>query len=647
MYLITSSSVRLPRAYLLALALLITALLLSPLAWAETPIQYDGPIESGHSAMWYDTSRDGEGWMLEVLPDDAAVVYWFTFDDDGKPRWLVGTGNIMRGETGDEIRFDELLAVHGPQFGPNYDPADAVFESVGSAQMRFASCNSGMVEFDAYGRQGSFPLSRLTQTMGAGCRPIHGTPGEPVQPYAGQSGSWFDPAFDGQGFSLEWMSNGSAALVWFTFDPHGQPYWLTAVGEMEAERLLFPELLAVQGGRFADPFDPEAVQYTPWGSIEMSLDCDVGDASFVSNESGFIAGSFQLRHLTRLLKPACPWVKPKLTDLYDLELTELPAMPQAPPWPGDVVSADPGAGSQVRSVANDGSVVGVRNIPTGEIAPYQVRNKAVRLRPGESNWSDVDDSFVVGKVFASASGDEVLINRQTEGPVYIRDGAVMPIPSLASAARAEVMAASDDLSFVAGRADMRLQSGAHTWKYWVWDRTKDQLSELSADDVEADIVCVSNDGETVIGGERYMINTPYNPPASLRWVGSEPPHHLTNADGEVLVSPRACSGDGSIVYGFWQITEDEEPLEPSFVPGFWTASGTGAHLAPLSASEDDPLGWPQWVSAVSSDGSFEGGAYRSPEMINSLPNKMSAKGGLLWTQDTGHEIGRASCRERV
>ena len=33
----------------------------------------------------------------------------------------------------------------------------------------------------------------------------------------------------------------------------------------------------------------------------------------------------QLRRLTALAAPACPWVKPALTDLYAISLTELPA----------------------------------------------------------------------------------------------------------------------------------------------------------------------------------------------------------------------------------------------------------------------------------------------------------------------------------
>lgn len=68
---------------------LVLALFLPLAAWAAAPLPY-AQVVPGHSAMWYDPARDGEGWMLEILADDRAVLYWFTFDEAGNPRWLVG-----------------------------------------------------------------------------------------------------------------------------------------------------------------------------------------------------------------------------------------------------------------------------------------------------------------------------------------------------------------------------------------------------------------------------------------------------------------------------------------------------------------------------------------------------------------------------
>ena len=80
------------RCAALALAAMLLLPVLSGKALAAT--QAWAKVEPGHSAMWFDVSRSGEGWVLEVLPGDGAVLYWFTFDDDGNPRWLGGTSFI-------------------------------------------------------------------------------------------------------------------------------------------------------------------------------------------------------------------------------------------------------------------------------------------------------------------------------------------------------------------------------------------------------------------------------------------------------------------------------------------------------------------------------------------------------------------------
>jgi len=74
------------------------------------------------------------------------------------------------------------------------------------------------------------------------------------------------------------------------------------------------------------------------------------------------------------------------------------------------------------------------------------------------------------------------------------------------------------------------------------------------------------------------------------------------------------------------------------LPGFIGENGISGVLGVISASEERRFGWQHVANHVSSDGTFAGGAYRSPEMIGSLPNGGWAWGGLIWTQDTGHVL---------
>ena len=612
--------------------ILLCALLLAALpavARAEAPYV---PIQPGHSAMWFDPARGGEGWIVGILSDEAAALYWFTFDDEGEPRWLEGTGRIVRDPGGDSIVFSELIAPRGGRFGPDFDPAQVVREVKGSAVISFSDCQHGRVAFSAFGKSGDFPLTRLTRTMAAGCGPIHGTPGEPVRAEAGQSGGWYDPAYGGQGYVLTWLANGSAALGWFTYDPEGNPYWMVGTGEVEDDRLVFPELYSARGGRFAEAFDPAQVEHTLWGRVELSLGCDSGAAEYAATASGFGSGQFDLDVLARLAKPACPWVKPTLTDLYDITLTHLPTpVPQDPP---------PGTSSgnliAVHGVANDGTVVGVRKINYGSNYGSVMVDKPVRLRPGESDWRDMYDMFVVRRVFVSGDGEEMLFSRMTGGPAFIRDDVIVPMPGLENPGKSAILGTVADFSRAAVRVETPAPSGGTMAKYWTWSATQGMRELPTAENLRGTAKCVSGDGDVVLGLDRELL-VGGDKAWTVRWIGAGLPHYLTDAAGNRMASLAACSDDAGIVYGEVPYETDERG-RISVLPGYFRRDGISGHLGLIHPSEESPHGWQHAVHHTSADGALAGGTYRSPAMIGTLPRGGSATGALLWTQDTGHVL---------
>ncbi|MEJ1248744.1 hypothetical protein [Denitratimonas tolerans] len=621
-------SSRLPQRSVFARFFLVSlcALLLAALpavARAEAPYV---PIQPGHSAMWFDPARGGEGWIVGILSDEAAALYWFTFDDEGEPRWLEGVGRIVRDPGGDSIVFSELIAPRGGRFGPDFDPAQVVREVKGSAVISFSDCQHGRVAFSAFGKSGDFPLTRLTRTMAAGCGPIHGTPGEPVRAEAGQSGGWYDPAYSGQGYVLTWLANGSAALGWFTYDPEGNPYWMVGTGEVEDDRLVFPELYSARGGRFAEAFDPAQVEHTPWGRVELSLGCDSGAAEYEATAPGFGTGRFDLNVLARLAKPACPWVKPTLTDLYDITLTHLPTpVPQNPP---------PGTSSgnliAVHGVANDGTVVGTRKVNQGVSVGY----RPVRLRPGETDWQDVYSMFVDGLVFVSEDGEQMLIDRKTGGAAFIRGGVIVPMPGLESPGQTGIVRPSTDFSHAVMQVAAPSPSGGTIRKSWIWSEAQGMRELPTTDEMPgATARCVSNDGSLVVGSNSG-ISWPGAPAWAVRWQEEGDPRYLFDAEGVPLANISACSGDARIIYGTLPVETDEDGTVYG-LPGFIGGNGISGVLGIISPSEERPFGWQHVANHVSSDGTFAGGAYRSPEMIGSLPNGGSAWGAYLWTQDTG------------
>lgn len=250
-------------------------------------------VGSGHTAMWFNPERDGEGWMLEILPDERALAYWFTFDAQGRPRWLIGQGQIE----GNRIEFPELIAASGARFGTAFDPDDVELETVGSARMIFDGCESGWYEYEAYDHHRTVDFQALTSTWNTICGPMPIT----VEERATLSGSWYDPAQWGQGLTVQWLSSESMLLVWFTYDAEGRPYWI--IGQSEAgstDPIVFPTLLTVHGPVFGDGFDPEDAEKTVWGRAELSLQCRSGVFEYKPELDGFENGVLPLERLTNL-----------------------------------------------------------------------------------------------------------------------------------------------------------------------------------------------------------------------------------------------------------------------------------------------------------------------------------------------------------
>ena len=260
-------------------------------------------VEEGTSGAWFDTARNGEGFVLEILEAGQAVMYWFTYDGDGRQDWYVAVGEVR----GNRILFADLLRVSGGTFGADFDPDKVVRTPVGSAEFIFSSCDSGAMNWviDRDGgeyRQGRMNLTRLTTVMGIDCGRIIGAP---VLEVSTRSGSWYDPTHSGEGYTLEILFGGQALVYWFGFDPEGQRRWFFGTGEIAGNVLVFDEMLTTAGGVFGEEFDPASVVVSPWGSLQLQLDCSKGTAEFAPTEAGFPAGTLDLDRLTFLAGLFC------------------------------------------------------------------------------------------------------------------------------------------------------------------------------------------------------------------------------------------------------------------------------------------------------------------------------------------------------
>ncbi|MBS3822705.1 MAG: hypothetical protein KGY53_02280 [Wenzhouxiangellaceae bacterium] len=134
------------------------------------------------SGAWFGTDRSGEGFLIEVIPDGRAVVYWFTYMPDGSGRqaWMMGVGDIELasgqadpGQPVARIDVQEMVRPTGGEFGPGFDPAAIEREVWGRVRLDFFDEDGGEVAWEsdteAFGI-GGHSLARLTRPRLAVCQ---------------------------------------------------------------------------------------------------------------------------------------------------------------------------------------------------------------------------------------------------------------------------------------------------------------------------------------------------------------------------------------------------------------------------------------------------------------------------------------------
>jgi plastocyanin len=129
------------------------------------------PITSGFTGAWYDPTQSGHGILVEVLPNNQFLMFWYAFNPDGTQQsWF---GNVGAIDPATNTASVEALQAHGGRWIPNFDPANLTQPPWGTLTFSFSDCNHGRVDFASvmpgYGT-GHMDLTRLTQPAGLTCQ---------------------------------------------------------------------------------------------------------------------------------------------------------------------------------------------------------------------------------------------------------------------------------------------------------------------------------------------------------------------------------------------------------------------------------------------------------------------------------------------
>jgi hypothetical protein len=124
----------------------------------------------------------------------------------------------------------------------------------------------------------------------------------------GMTGTWFDPAQDGHGFSVEVLPGNRMLADWYVFGPNGGPVWIFATGAITGNTAVLQAFQKTgNGGRFPPDFDPSKLQNLPWGTLVFTFsDCNSGQVSWQSEVAGYASGSMPVTRLTMPAGLSCP-----------------------------------------------------------------------------------------------------------------------------------------------------------------------------------------------------------------------------------------------------------------------------------------------------------------------------------------------------
>ncbi len=269
-----------------------------------------GPdIGAPQSALYFDPARNGEGTSVEILPNNLAFVAQFTYQMDGSgPAWFAGVGEVV----GNSVVVETMQQPRGGVFGAGFDSNLITRPVAGSTSLVFSNCDAGGQSISQSSGVQSFQASEEVgfedlQVDAARLSTVVDCQSNAAAT-SGRSGSFFAPARDGEGIIVEWLSNGNVVIIWYTYDPSGNQFWMisgetTVAGNAVTANMLYP----AQPTSFGSQFDPDQIDLQPWGTVTLTYNpgCNGLSFQYASTVSGFGSGQYDYSRLTSLAGTTC------------------------------------------------------------------------------------------------------------------------------------------------------------------------------------------------------------------------------------------------------------------------------------------------------------------------------------------------------
>lgn len=227
-------------------------------------------LNGRYSGSFFDPDRNGEGIQLVALPDNQTVtVSWYTYLN-GNQVWLVGAGNMSQNPATIDLRITD-----GADYGAGFNPSDVNRRPWGTLTMSWVDCNT--LDLQARTTLADYQDLdlRMTRIVRGDCMQIDqgNTTTQDAMTFE-STGSYFDPARNGEGMQLTIEANGqSVAASWYTYF-NGEQIWLAGTGSRSQDQVMIDATIT-NGADFGDAFEADDVVRTPWGLWQINfVDCN-------------------------------------------------------------------------------------------------------------------------------------------------------------------------------------------------------------------------------------------------------------------------------------------------------------------------------------------------------------------------------------
>ncbi|VAW36068.1 hypothetical protein MNBD_GAMMA01-366 [hydrothermal vent metagenome] len=132
----------------------------------DLPVVFPEPVGL-ITGSWYDPNRSGEGYIIEILEDNRAILLFYTYDLAGNHMWLLGSSGVINAEGNNiTLDFNNVIITDGGIFGEDFNPNNVNRVPWGELQFELNCTGTGVVSYfsDIFG-SGQYTITKLTNPL--------------------------------------------------------------------------------------------------------------------------------------------------------------------------------------------------------------------------------------------------------------------------------------------------------------------------------------------------------------------------------------------------------------------------------------------------------------------------------------------------